>query len=83
MPVIADRQGQDKRTTRSALRYRTPGLNIVQIKSRLIEDADDLETALRMLTDATPWSVALDLEIISATANRIVDALRLSSGAML
>jgi hypothetical protein len=71
------------RDDRSHLRFRTPGLNVAQIRARIIEDADDLETALQMMPENAPWAVALDLEIISATANRIVDALRLNSGASL
>jgi hypothetical protein len=71
------------RDSRSHLRFRTPALNVAQIRARIIEDHEDLETALKMLPGNAPWSVALDLEIISATANRIVDALRLNSGALL
>jgi GTP:adenosylcobinamide-phosphate guanylyltransferase len=70
------------RDTRSSLSYRTPTLNIVQVRGRLLEDCEDLEFALRALPEHPISSVTADLEIIESCACRIARALQQRMGAM-
>jgi hypothetical protein len=67
---------------RSALRHRTPTLNITQIRARLAEDTDDLERALKTLPENPTSSVASNLEQIEHCAGRITQALRQRTGVM-
>ena len=67
---------------RSTLRYRTPTLNLVQVRARLVEDANDLEDALSMMSTDPPTSVFGDLERIGDAAERIARALEQHRGVL-
>jgi GTP:adenosylcobinamide-phosphate guanylyltransferase len=68
--------------TRSSLSYRTPTLNIVQVRARLLEDVEDLEFAIRALPENPVSSVTSDLAMIESCAGRITQALQQRMGVM-
>jgi hypothetical protein len=70
------------RDSRSSLNHRTPTLNIVQVRGRLLEDCEDLEFALRALPQNAVSSVTSDLEMIESCAGRITRALQQRMGVM-
>jgi hypothetical protein len=71
---------ENEDTKRSALRWRTPTLNLVQVRARLIEDADDLETAISFLPLDPTADSTRNLELIGQTAYRILRTLGAERG---